>query len=349
MNLLWLLAGLTAAAVLSLGLCRIVIAAGFKDAPTTERKAQVNKVAVPTAGGVGIAVAAYAVTVIAAALTNLQLSPVVLAVAAGGLAAMVLGLCDDRLDLNALLKLAIIIGVCVGMTVIGVRADVLAFGSDILIPLPVVIGAAGSVLWLIVVINAVNFMDGANGLSMGMAAIASLGLAVCGFIAGAWDVALLAATLAGALGGFLVWNVSGKLFVGDAGALMTGAILGGLSLVLVKLRPDWLFVPPTLLMPFLSDVLLTLAWRAKHGKSLTQGHRDHAYQIAMKGGMKHWHVAAVHAFFAFNAFGLGVIGAAAGGWAPLVCFLVLLAVSTWIHLRVRHSGVKAGLVGADIA
>jgi UDP-N-acetylmuramyl pentapeptide phosphotransferase/UDP-N-acetylglucosamine-1-phosphate transferase len=123
-------------------------------------------------------------------------------------------------------------------------------------------------------------MDGANGLAMGMALIAALGLSVCAAFIGAWTLALLAMAVAGGLAGFLVWNISGKLFVGDAGAYFAGAILGGLSLEFVRLRPDLLFVPPMLLLPFLSDVLMTLAWRSMHGKKLFAAHRDHTYQIA---------------------------------------------------------------------
>jgi UDP-N-acetylmuramyl pentapeptide phosphotransferase/UDP-N-acetylglucosamine-1-phosphate transferase len=160
---------------------------------------------------------------------------------------------------------------------------------------------------------------------------------------------LLAAALSGALVGFLVWNIRGKLYVGDTGALFTGAALGVLSLDLVRLRPDLLFVPPILLMPFLSDVLLTLIWRAKHGKKLSEGHRDHVYQIALKAGLKHWQVAAIHAFWALNAAGIGLIAAIVGGQIPLIAFLVVLALATWVHIWVRRVGVKAGLVGANIA
>ena len=69
------------------------------------------------------------------------------------------------------------------------------------------------------------------------------------------------------------------------GALFVGAALAGLGLELVRQRPDLLLVPPILLLPFLSDVLLTIAWRARHGKKLFVAHRDHSYQIALKAGL----------------------------------------------------------------
>jgi UDP-GlcNAc:undecaprenyl-phosphate GlcNAc-1-phosphate transferase len=102
-------------------------------------------------------------------------------------------------------------------------------------------------------------------------------------------------------------------------------------------------------MPFLSDVLLTLIWRTKHGKKLTEAHRDHVYQIAIKAGLKHWQVSAIHAFWALNAAIIGIIAAIVGGQVPLLAFLVVLGVAVWVHLWVRRVGVKAGLVGSNIA
>jgi UDP-N-acetylmuramyl pentapeptide phosphotransferase/UDP-N-acetylglucosamine-1-phosphate transferase len=242
----------------------------------------------------------------------------------------------------------LLISIALGMTVLGIRADVLEPWPGVSIDLPIALAVAGSMLWLVVVINAVNFMDGANGVAMGMAAIAAAGLAAAAGFIGAWGIALLAGALAGALAGFLILNVQGRLFAGDTGALFAGAILGGLGLELVRLRSDLLFVPPTLLLPYLSDVLLTLAWRGKHGKKLFVAHRDHVYQIAMKAGLKHWQVAAVHAVWAGNAAIVAVIASIVGGQVAAIAFLALLAVSTWVHWKVRRSGLQAGLVGADI-
>jgi UDP-N-acetylmuramyl pentapeptide phosphotransferase/UDP-N-acetylglucosamine-1-phosphate transferase len=235
------------------------------------------------------------------------------------------------------------------LAVLGIRADVLEPWPGAVLDLPVILGVVGSALWIVVIVNAVNFMDGANGLSMGMAAIAAAGLAATASFLGAWNIALLSAALSGGLAGFLVWNVPGKLFAGDTGAYFAGAVLAGLSLELVRIRPDLLFVPPILLMPFLSDVILTVIWRAMHGKKFWEAHRDHAYQIAIKAGLKHWQVSAIHAVWALNAAIIGIVAAIVGREVPLLAFLVLLVLSTWLHLWVRKLGVKAGLVGAKIA
>lgn len=334
------------AAIPSLILCRVVMALKVMDAPTEARKIQ--KAPVPSAGGLGIA-AATALSILAiSAFTGWPLNEAVLIASAGGLAAMALGLADDTLHIPAVARLILMLAIALAITAAGMRTDTIEFWPGLGVELPVVLGVAGSMLWLVVVINAVNFMDGANGVSMGMAAVAAAGLAISAGFIGAWNVALLSGALSGAIAGFLVWNVAGRLFVGDTGALGVGAILGALSLELVRLRPDLILLPPILLMPFLSDVLLTLAWRAKHKKSFFTAHRDHAYQIAMKAGLKHWQIAAIHAVWALNAAVIGIVAAITGGQVATIAFIVLLAISIWIHWWIRRSGVRAGLVGANI-
>ena len=335
------------AAAPSVLLCRVIMSVRIMDAPTEARKIQ--RTAVPTSGGLAVAISAFLATVAITENTEWQLDSVILITGGGALLAMLLGLVDDILRLRATIRLACVIAITVGMAAFGSRAEVLGLWPGAMIHLPLAVSITGSALWLVVVINAVNFMDGANGLAMGMAAIAALGLAVCAGFTGAWTLALLSASVAGALAGFLVWNIPGRLFVGDAGAYFAGAILGGLSLEFVRQRPDLLFVPAMLLLPFLSDVLMTLAWRSMHGKKLFVAHRDHTYQIAMKAGLQHWQVALVHAFWALNAALVAVASTILGGQMPAIAFVLLLLVSIWIHWRVRRSGVAAGLVGADIA
>ncbi len=334
------------AALLALALCRAVIALRIMDAPTEVRKTQ--RMPVPSAGGLGVALSVFMSLIAVSLFAGWPPDAAGIAVSAGAVACLALGFADDVLRIDARWRLGLMAMVALGMTLAGVRADIFALWPGAALQLPLVLALAGSALWLVVLINAVNFMDGANGLSMGIAAIAAMGLAAAAWLVGVGSVALMAAALAGALAGFLVWNVQGKLFAGDTGALFAGAILGGLSLDLVRHRPDLLFVPPILLMPYLSDVLLTLVWRARNGKRLFEAHRDHGYQIALKAGLRHWQVAAVHAFLALNSAGIAVIAAVVGGPVPPLAFLVLLALSVWLHIWVRRLGVKAGLVGANI-
>jgi UDP-N-acetylmuramyl pentapeptide phosphotransferase/UDP-N-acetylglucosamine-1-phosphate transferase len=335
------------ALVLSVLLSRAVMTLGLKDAPTEARKIQTQPV--PTSGGLGFAPAALMAAFIISAFVLWRAGPSVLAAALGSLPFLALGFLDDRLRLDSMTKLIAMVVFSLGLVLAGVSVELVIPAPGAVWPLPVAIAALGSVLWLVVVINAVNFMDGANGLSMGMGAIASLGLGVVAAMGGMWDVATLMIALSGALAGFLVWNVPGRLFAGDAGALFTGALLAGASLLIVKGRPDWLLAPPTILSPWLVDVLMTIVWRGAKGKAIFSAHRDHVYQIAMKAGLKHSQVSAIHAVWAANAAALGVMAALVRGWAPLAVFVALTVVSSIVHIRVRKSGEKRGLVGKDVA
>lgn len=331
----------------SVVLCRIVMSLGVVDAPTEARKTQ--PVPVPTAGGLAVVLSVALAISVDDELIAGEFNPLLLIVGGGAVAALLVGAVDDVIGLRPVLKLLAVSAIGVVIAWLGLRPDVLAAWPGLDLPIPLWLAIAGAALWLVVMMNAVNFMDGANGLAMGMAAIAAAGYCVIGAVVGKWDVAVAAGALAGGLCGFLVWNLSGRLFAGDAGALSVGAVLAGLGLEIVRARPDLLLVPPILLLPFLSDVLLTLAWRARHGKKLFAAHRDHAYQIALKAGMQHWQVSAVHAVWALNAAIVAILSALLARQVPIILFVLLLLVSTWLHLKIRRAGVRNGLVGKDIA
>lgn len=88
-----------------------------------------------------------------------------------------------------------------------------------------------SLLWIAGVTNAFNIVDGLDGLSAGLALLSSISLAAASVMVGQYDLALLALVLAGALVGFLPYNVyPAKVFLGDSGATAIGFTLACLTL-----------------------------------------------------------------------------------------------------------------------
>jgi Fuc2NAc and GlcNAc transferase len=151
------------------------------------------------------------------------------------------------------------------------------------------LSVTGSVLWLLVCSNAVNFQDGANGLAMGSGGISLCGMAGLAALAGGpLDVIVLLLGLGAGCGGFLVWNVpAGRLFAGDTGSLAVGFALGTGGLVLARLGVNELLVALCLL-PMLADVILTVVWRIRHDggvRVLTRPHRHHLYQWMIRSGV----------------------------------------------------------------
>ena len=170
-----------------------------------------------------------------------------------------LGLWDDIFTVSTALKLSLLSLACIAAAALGLHPDMLNSPIGTLAIPSVLI--AGSALWLLVFINAANFMDGSNGLSIGSMAIMIGGLSVLTLPTFAfWDTVIWTIALLGAIAGFLIHNLRGTLYAGDAGALGLGALFA--SLGLVSGLEVWTVA--TLALPFLIDVLLTLIWRAKH-------------------------------------------------------------------------------------
>lgn len=284
---------LAASLLSSLALCRLLIVAGLFDAPTLARK--MHKAPTPTSGGLGIgfgfALGLISLSLPAATEWNAGLAPGdmlrIAFAAAAAFAFMVIGFIDDATPLGPRGKLAAFALVSLAGPCGAGVVEVLALGAGREIEIGFTLGLIGSALWVFTMANCVNFMDGANGLAMGAAAIGLGGLALASFPAGAPDAGVLALCGAGALAGFLVWNFpGGRLFAGDSGALFAGALAGLASLMAVRAGVSP-FVPPLLFFPMLADALLTLLWRAGRKRNLLDGHNEHIYQLGLRAGMSH--------------------------------------------------------------
>ena len=253
------------------------------------------------------------------------------ALAAAGLMAAV-GLADDRFHLDARLKL-LVGALAAAAAVLGLslpRALPLAPGLDL--PLPWGVAAAGAVLWLVTVTNAVNFMDGADGLVPGGLPILFAALGAACWAGGAAPLAVPCALACAAYGGFLPWNLAGRLFQGDAGSLYGGFLLAALALAAAGRGAAPLLFGPVLLLPWLTDVLLTLLRRARAGRPLLQAHREHLYQRWLQAtGRPHlalaWRNAGVLALAA--AAGLAMRAAPWSWQGPLFAGTLALCIGAW--------------------
>lgn len=148
---------------------------------------------------------------------------------AAGSVLAVMGLIDDLRQLPWQPRLAIQVGVAAFLVFfVGVKAT-------LFVPIPL-LSELLSLLWILVLVNAFNFLDNMDGLSSGIALIASLLFAVV-MLTGTgdphWFVAGLALVLAGSLGGFLLFHnwPPAKIFMGDAGSMFIGMLLASLTLL----------------------------------------------------------------------------------------------------------------------
>lgn len=168
---------------------------------------------------------------------------------------------------------------------------------------------AGAWVWMI---NLFNFMDGIDGLAavetiaigLGVAALAAFAPPTLTPAAGSFIS--LAAILAGATAGYLIWNWHpARIFMGDAGSIPIGFLTGWLMLSLAQ-RGFW---AAALILPlyFIVDATWTLLRRIARGETPWHPHREHMYQRAVLGGLTHDAVTLRIAFANAVLIGLAVV------------------------------------------
>jgi UDP-GlcNAc:undecaprenyl-phosphate GlcNAc-1-phosphate transferase len=214
---------------------------GMVDVPDRRR---VNTRPVPRAGGLATMAAFVSVGLVTAwiyvAVAGLPLpvfvgGPEVIALLAGAVAAALIGLIDDYLQVRARWQLAGQVGLAVWAVALGIVVtsinNPLGPGAIVLGGL---IGSLFSVVWIVGMINSINFIDGLDGLSSGIGLIAAvaLGLISLTTTVGQPFIALFCFTLAGALLGFLRWNFHpAVVFAGTSGTMFLGYTLAVLSVL----------------------------------------------------------------------------------------------------------------------
>jgi UDP-GlcNAc:undecaprenyl-phosphate GlcNAc-1-phosphate transferase len=192
--------------------------------------------------------------------------------------------------------------------------------------------------------NLFNFMDGADGLAGGMAAI---GFGTFGFVAlqsGALPLAASCMALAGAAVGFLGWNLPpARVFMGDAGSIPLGFLAGALGLAgVTEAAWPWWF-PLMVFSPFIVDASVTLLRRALRREPVWRAHREHAYQrLVLAGWSKRRLAAASFALMAAAAASacLALRQEATGRYAIISAWAVaLLLLLAMIERRCRNSPI----------
>lgn len=222
---------------------RVAVRCNIMDRPSDARK--VHRDPVPYLGGLGIllgVVAGMAVLLWRNPLEELAALQPLLVVGAGALLIFTVGLADDSRGLRPRTKLFWQLVVASGMWFGGIHVDqvTVGFESSLALDWTSPAGIAASYLittaWYVVLMNALNLIDGLDGLAGGVSVIGALSIAaITVVVPGAPESilgALLAATTAGAVLGFLKYNWHpASIFLGDAGALLLGFLLASAALL----------------------------------------------------------------------------------------------------------------------
>jgi UDP-GlcNAc:undecaprenyl-phosphate GlcNAc-1-phosphate transferase len=196
-----------------------------------------------------------------------------------------MGLWDDRKALGPYIKLFLQLAITAALVVF---ADLRALTVLGYLPSVVI-----TVLWIVAITNAFNFLDNMDGLSAGIAAVCTLAFLIAALTIGQWFVAACLALLLGALLGFLCFNFSpASIFMGDSGSLIIGLILGVLTVRTTFLPPDkplaagWyaVFAPLIVLAVPLYDLIVVSFIRLSRGKSPFVGDTNHfSHRLVARG------------------------------------------------------------------
>ncbi|HEY9787261.1 MAG TPA: MraY family glycosyltransferase [Candidatus Obscuribacterales bacterium] len=284
---------------------------GLVDKPGEERR--IHKVPVPRLGGVAIYMSMMLTMTLLAAITgrfphDARTPEGLLGVAVGGTLIFVLGLIDDLESLPAKIKLLVqILAACAAYS-LGVRIKAIPIPLAMNIDLgflqihggtgPIELGPWAlplTVVWLVGIANAVNLIDGMDGLAAGVSAISALTI---------WSVALapnidkpyaglMAAVLAGALLGFLRWNFNpARIFLGDSGAYLTGFVLGAISITgVIKGAAAYTVIVPTFLLVLLIlffpilDTSWAIVRRVASRRSIFSPDAQHIHHRLLQAGL----------------------------------------------------------------
>ena len=258
------------------GMARLL---GVVDQPDARR---LNKRPIPRFGGLAIFLG-----ILVPSLAFLDLSGEMRGILLGAAVACVVGAVDDFRGLAPLPKFVGQVAAAAIPVAFGVWIDHFTFPFVGVVDLPAWVGMPLTVVWIVAVMNMVNFLDGMDGLAAGVCAISGLTFATLALSLGKIDAALLSAVVAGACVGFLRHNFfPARIFMGDSGALVLGFTLAAVSIsgLLKTASTVVLFLPLLVLAVPIIDTSFVVARRLKHGESPFAPDQSHLHFRFLRRG-----------------------------------------------------------------
>ena len=335
-------AALLAAALIALVTTPVVRSLAFKmravDVPKDNRR--MHNHPIPRMGGLAIFLGFLFSVLIFVPLTD-ELRGMLL----GAVVIVVLGVLDDIYALPAMPKFLVQIGAAL---IAVLQGNVITHLSNpnLFSASPIwnlgVLSIPFSVLWIVAITNAVNLIDGLDGLACGVSAISSMTLLVIALTVSEPQVALLMAALAGACLGFLPYNLNpAKIFMGDTGSTFLGYVLAVVSIQgLFNYATIISFAVPFLLMGLpIFDTCFAILRRVSHGQSPMAPDRGHIHHRLIDMGLSQKQAVAV--LYVISAIlGLSAVVLTTSGVTKAMLFLASLCVAGGVAAMLFLNRIK---------
>ncbi len=343
LDLIWLIllavgVSLVATLILTPLVRKLAITVGAVDVPKDNRR--MHKKPIATIGGLAIFIG-FLISVLLFVQIDRKLQGILL----GAVILVVLGVLDDIMDLPAKLKFVVqfvAAGIAVAHgCVIETLSNPNIFSDAAYINLGWV-GIPLTMIWIVALTNAVNFIDGLDGLAAGVSAISAGTMLVIALIYSEGSVAMVIAALLGACLGFLPFNFNpAKIFMGDTGATFLGYILATMSIQgMFKYYAIVSYVIPFLLLGVpIFDICFAFLRRIAKGKSPMVADRSHMHHKLIDMGFSQKQAVAI-IYVISGLLGLSaVVLASSTGIRALILIVAILVVGV-VALKVIFNSKK---------
>ncbi len=335
-----ILFSLLAAAVLSFGATPLVKRAAFKlgaiDVPKDGRRMHDHPI--PRLGGLAIFLG-----FMLSALLFAEMERPVRGLLIGAVIIVILGVLDDIMTLRALPKFIVQIGAAwIAVhhgNVIQYLSNPILTSTERFIDLGS-LAIPVTILWIVAITNAVNFIDGLDGLAVGVSAISSATLLVTAILVSEGNVAVIMAALLGACLGFIPYNMNpAKIFMGDSGSTFLGYVLAVVSIQgLFKLYAIISFAVPFLILGLpIFDICFAILRRLARGENPMHADRGHVHHRLIDMGFNQKQAVAI-SYIMTAILGLSAVVLTSSGALRALFLIGAVFVVGAIGLRLIFSG-----------
>ena len=303
---------------------------GAIDVPTDGRR--MHHTPIPRMGGLAIFIA-FLTSVLIFAKIDTEVRGILL----GAVIIVILGVLDDIITLHALLKFLVQILAAILVVLQGCRIEhFMGFQLPQWLSYPV------SVVWIVAITNAVNFIDGLDGLAAGVCAISAGAMLVVALLVADFTSAVMLAAIVGACTGFIPYNFNpAKIFMGDTGSTFLGFMLSTISIYgLFKMYAIISFAVPFLVLGLpIFDICFAVIRRVSKGQSPMHADRGHVHHRLIDMGFSQKQAVAI-AYMLSAILGMAAVVLTNDGEMQALVFItavvVVGAIGFWVIFGRKH-------------